>query len=117
LAASYKCYIFTEEIKGTIMKKGTFTSVWDGGYEISTTGELDEETGEVSTDSIDTNCVEVLDREYFTEEDGTEHTVCPDCHMFVMREKCIEGEGNGNDYDGELICSFPYCDSNLTIVS
>ena len=29
-----------------------------------------------------------------------------------MREKCIEGEGNGNDYDGQLICSNPYCESN-----
>jgi hypothetical protein len=92
------------------MKKGTFTSVWDGGFEVTTPGELDEETGEVTAESVDVD-VEILEREFFTEEDGTEHKVCPICHGFVLREKCIEGEGN--DYDGELICSFPFCESNF----
>ena len=93
--------------------KGTFTSVWDGGFEVTTSAELDEETGEVTAESVDAGDVEILDREYFTGEDGVERDICPDCHGFLMREKCIEGEGNGNDYDGELICSNPYCDSNL----
>jgi len=95
------------------MKKGTFTSVWDGGFEVTTPAELDIETGEIFTESVEAGDVEILDREYFTDEDGTETDVCPTCHGFLMREKMFEGEGNGNDYDGELICSYPYCESNL----
>ena len=95
------------------MKKGTFTSVWDGGYEVTTAAELDEETGEVNAVVVDVEEVDVLDREYFTDLYGNEYKICSSCHGFIMREKCIEGEGNGCDYDGELICSNPYCESNL----
>ena len=35
------------------MKKGTFTSVWDGGDEVTSTAELNEETGEVIAESVD----------------------------------------------------------------
>ena len=97
------------------MKKGTFTSVWDGGNEIITNAELDEETGKVIAESVDVDDLdlEYLDKEYFTDEEGNEYSICPDCHEYVMREKCFEGEGNGNDYDGQQICSNPYCESNL----
>ncbi len=97
------------------MKKGTFTSVWDGGFEVTTVAELDEETGCIKTESVDVEefDLEILDREYFTDTDENEYEVCSSCHEYVMREKCIEGEGNGCDYDGELICSNPYCESNL----
>ena len=96
------------------MTKGTFTSVWDSAI-INTPAEVNEETGEISTNSVETGDNGSLIEEFFEDEEGDQLEVCPDCHGFVLREKCIEGEGNGNDYDGELICSNPYCDSNLTV--
>jgi hypothetical protein len=96
------------------MKKGTFTSVWDYAM-INTPAELDEETGEVTTNSVDVigDNGSLIEEFFVDDEECDQHEICPECHTFVMREKCIEGEGNGNDYDGELICSNPYCDSNL----
>lgn len=100
------------------MIKGTFTSVWDMGQEVLTAAVLDEETGRITTESVDVEDfdLEILIEETFTSIDGVEYKVCPDCHEYVMREKCIEGEGNGIDYDGQLICSDPYCESNLITV-
>jgi len=97
------------------MKKGILSSVWDDGIEISTNAELDEETGEVIGEYFDTDDLNLNIKisEIFTDEDGNVHTLCPTCQMFIMREKCIEGEGNGHDYDGQLICSDPYCETNL----
>jgi hypothetical protein len=93
---------------------GTFTSVWDDGFEVVTNAELDEETGEVTADCVDTDDLDldILDREYFTDVEGVEHEVCTECHEYIMRDKMIEGEGNGIDYDGQQICSNPYCFSN-----
>lgn len=101
------------------MIKGTFTSVWQNGrLRIKVYAELDEETGEVFAESAES--VEesgILIKEYFTDEDGNKHTVCPTCNCFIMRDKMFEGEGNGNDYDGQKICSYPYCESNLSMVT
>jgi len=94
--------------------KGTFTSLWDGNESITTYAELDTETGSLEINSVDVSDMdlEFLDEEYFKDEENNLYEVCPDCHEFIMREKCIEGEGNGNDYDGQKICSNPYCESN-----
>ena len=88
--------------------KGKFTSVWNcGSTSITTYAELDDETG-----SLDVNSVEVddglynFDEEYFEDEEGNRYDVCLDCHEFIMREKCFEGEGNGIDYDGQKICFY-----------
>jgi hypothetical protein len=99
------------------MKRGILSSAWNNGIKFSTSAELDEETGEVIGEYFYTDDLNLKDKisEIFTDEDGNVHTVCPTCQMFVMREKCIEGEGNGIDYDGQLICSDPYCESNLIL--
>ena len=53
--------------------KGTFTSVWDDGFEIDTPAELDDETGNVFTQPVYVDGVDILDREYFTDENGKEY--------------------------------------------
>lgn len=41
-----------------------YTSVWDGGYEVTTGCEVDLNTGLIHIESADADEVEVLDREY-----------------------------------------------------
>ena len=89
--------------------KGTFTSVWDGGTLIVTPATLDDEIGRTETEEVDAADVEVLDREYFTDEEGNEYEVCPDCHEYIMRDVMFEHEGEL----GERVCSYPYCESNF----
>ncbi len=92
------------------IKKGTFTSVWDGGTTIITPATLDVEVGRVTTESIEVDIdIDVLDREFFTDEEGNEYEICPDCHEFLMKDVEFEHEGEL----GERVCSYPYCDSNL----
>lgn len=94
------------------MKKGTFTSVWDGGEEVTTNAELDEETGEVIAESIDVNDrdLEYLDYEYFSDEEGNDYRICPTCHAFIMSNKMFDGVGHS--YDEKEVCSDPDCESN-----
>lgn len=91
------------------MKKGTFTSVWDDGVEITTPAELDETTGEVIPVSVDVEGLDILNREYFTDEHGDEHTVCPECHCYIM--KTIMVDGIGSCLDEKSVCSDPYCEN------
>ena len=88
--------------------KGKFTSVWDGGTEITTPAELNTETGEVSTESVDA----VLDREFFTSDEfhnaGEEFEVCPECHEYIL--KTVMKEEVGKTYEA-LVCSDPNCDN------
>ena len=91
------------------MKKGTFTSVWDGGVEITTPAELDETTGEVFPVSVEVEGLDVLDREYFTDEDGDEYKVCPECHTYIM--KTIMVDGIGSCLDEKSVCSDPDCEN------
>jgi hypothetical protein len=60
-----------------MIKNATFTSVWDGGYEITTNCKVDMETREVFDVeiSVGTEClVNELDYEYIT-LDGEKHIV------------------------------------------
>ena len=92
------------------IKKGTFTSVWDGGTTIITPATLDVEVGRVTTESVDVDIdLDVLDREFFTDEEGNEYEICLDCHEYIIKDVEFEHEGEL----GERVCSYPYCDSNL----
>lgn len=95
------------------MKKGTFTSVWDDGFEVSSNAELNEETGEVTAETTDVEGLDldVLVLEYFTDENGNEYTVCPVCHSFIMTSKMFDGIGS--TYNEHEVCSDPDCESNL----
>lgn len=95
------------------MKKGIFTSVWDGGDEVSSYAELNEETGEVIAEIVDVDDLnlESLDREYFTDDKGTEFTICPTCHSYIMVNRlfdCIDEPLKQRE-----VCSDPNCESNL----
>lgn len=93
--------------------KGTFVSVWDGGIEIRTPAELDEATGEVTTESVEPGDVETLDREYFESSEfvnaGEEYEVCPDCHEYILKVVMKEGEGK-TLYEAQ-VCSNPDCEN------
>lgn len=93
--------------------KGTFVSVWDGGTEIRTPAELDEQTGEVTTESVEAGNVEILDREYFESSEffnsGEEFEICPECHTFIT--KVVMKEGIGKTLYEARVCSDPNCDN------
>ena len=63
-----------------MIKNATFTSVWDGGYEITTACKVDTETKEVFDVEISEGTAEIvqeLDAEYIT-LDGEEYPVSDD---------------------------------------
>ena len=91
--------------------KGTFTSVWDGGTEITTPAELDTETGEVTAECSDEDPDCSLICEYFTDTKNDEdYEVCPDCHNFVLKSAMVEGVGK--TLNEVRVCSDPDCESN-----
>ena len=71
---------------------GTFTSVWDGGLEINSPAELFE-SGEVFTTSVEVEGLEVLDEEFFTDQNGKRYEICPTCHTFILKTEMVERIG------------------------
>ena len=73
-----------------MIKNATFTSVWDGGYEITTPCKVDTETHEVF--DIETMDIEfdILDNEYII-LDGVEYE--------VMNKNCYEDVGSSFWYE------------------
>ena len=58
-----------------MIKNATFTSVWDGGYEVTTDCKVNTETREVfGIELVDVEYVETLDKEYII-VDGEEYPV------------------------------------------
>lgn len=91
--------------------KGIFTSIWDGGVNINTPATLETETGYIEAESVDVDGLECLEEETFTDENGKEYQVCPECHAYVMKPVMINGIGHNSDE--EFVCSDENCDSNL----
>jgi hypothetical protein len=90
------------------MKKGTFISIWDNGS-IRTPAELNTETGEISTTSVDADGMEHLMEEIFEDEEGEEYDVCPVCHEYIL--KVVMKEGVGKTLYEEQVCSNPDCEN------
>jgi hypothetical protein len=93
--------------------KGTFVSVWDGGTEVRTPAELDERTGEVTTESLDGgDGLTILDREYFesSEKDnaGEEYEVCTECHTHILK---VVMKSEGHTLYEALVCSDSDCEN------
>jgi hypothetical protein len=105
-----------------MIKHGLFTSIWDGGREITTVATLDTETGYLQTESTDEDIedLDILDSEKFVDDEGNEYNVCLDCHFHVLKEKDItDTDDEGNELPeiaGVMICSDPYCESNWVSV-
>lgn len=95
--------------------KGEFVSIWDGDVEIRTSAELDESTGEITTESVDVDDLDldILDREYFESTEfsnaGEEFEVCSECHNYIT--KVVMKEGVGKTLYEARICSDPDCDN------
>jgi hypothetical protein len=86
--------------------KGIFTSVWDGGVEITTPAEL-LESGEVFIQSVDVDDMDldILDDEFFTDVNGKTYPICPTCHTFIT--KTVRNAGD------QLVtgCTDPTCEN------
>lgn len=89
-----------------MVKKGNFVSLWEEGT-ITTPAELNTETGEITTESVDANGMEHLMEEWF--EDGEEYEVCPVCHEYIL--KTVMKEGIGKTLYEALVCSNPECEN------
>ena len=93
-----------------MIKKGTFTSIWDNGTEITTSATLDTKTGCVETNSVESPSTDILDEECFVDEDNERYEICPVCHEYIR--KTVMEEGVGKQLYEKQICSDPDCDSN-----
>jgi hypothetical protein len=94
------------------MKRGTFTSVWDDGIEISSPAELDEETGEVIVlETADVNGLDMLMEETFTDTEGKQYPICPSCHCFIVKTEMVERIGK--QLVGRTGCTDPNCDNTI----
>lgn len=63
-----------------MIKNATFTSVWDGGYEVTTSCKVNMETKEIfdiEISDVNIELLEILDKEYVT-IDGVNYTASND---------------------------------------
>ena len=68
-----------------MIKNGTFTSVWDGGYEVTTNCKVNMETKEVfDIESVDVD-VDILEEEYVT-IDGVDYSVSDIDGYYTIKE-------------------------------
>ena len=93
------------------IKKGQFVSVWEQGT-ISTYGEYNEETGELlNVQTVDTEDLGYLKREYFKDRAGNEYEVCSTCHSFILKTK-MNPDQVGKGLSEDQVCSNPDCETN-----
>jgi uncharacterized protein with PIN domain len=90
------------------MKTGTFISIWEEGI-IRTPATLNEESGEISTNSVDAEGMEHLMEEMFEDEEGEEFDICPVCHEYIT--KVVMKEGVGKTLYEENVCMNPDCEN------
>ncbi len=88
--------------------QGTLTTVWDDGVEITTPATLDTETGEVCAESVDMDGLDILEEEYFKDEQGNTYNVCPQCHEYIVVVSMEDGIGH--NLDEHHRCKNPDCD-------
>jgi len=89
---------------------GNLVSVWDAGVEISTPATLHPRTGEVISDQVDVEGLDILESEHFVDFNGDMIPICQSCHNYIL--KTIMREGIGKSLFESLICSDPDCESN-----
>ena len=89
--------------------KGTFVSLLDNGIVISTLAELNEKTGEITTEPTEVNEIDILESEYFVNENGEEFEVCNTCHNYIL--KTVMKEGIGKTLFEAHVCSNPDCEN------
>jgi hypothetical protein len=87
--------------------KGIFVSLWDGNVEIRTPAVLNINTGEITTESVNVDNVEILEREFFESENGDMFEVCPECHSHIL--KVVMKNGIGKTLNEVQVCTDPEC--------
>ena len=90
--------------------KGIFTSVWDTDVEISTAAILDTETGEICTESVEAEDVDILEEEYFEDIEGNRYPVCPECHEFIVVTSMEDDEYISHQLNEVKRCKNPDCE-------
>ena len=69
-----------------MIKNSTFTSVWDGGYEVTTNCKVNMETKEVfDIESVDVD-VDILEEEYVT-IDGAKYSISDVDGYYTIKER------------------------------
>lgn len=95
------------------LHKCQFISEWEEGT-VQTNGTYDDKTGEVTAESVDTEDMGFLEREYITytnrKKQECECEVCTTCHSYIMKTEM--NPGIGHDLNEEQVCSDPDCESN-----
>jgi hypothetical protein len=67
--------------------KGYFVSVWDDDVEVRTEAELDTKTGNITVkNKANIDGLNLLNYEFFEDEDGNEYKVCPTCHEYILKD-------------------------------
>ena len=91
------------------MLKGFFVSVWEEGT-VTTSCDLDEDTGELFPEAADVGDLGSLEKEFFQTPDGNEIPVCSTCHGFILRPAMTPDIGHCL-LEG-MQCSDPDCESH-----
>lgn len=88
---------------------GFFTSFWSDMPEIVTDATLNTETGEVTAESVDVGKeYDNLDSEIFTDDNGNDYDVCPECHEYILVTSMEDGIGH--NLNEVRRCKNPDCD-------
>lgn len=102
---------FSPNNKERVMQKGTFVSVWDGGYEIRTACEFDYEKNLIEnvefSDGSNNDRVDQLDREYVEDAEGNEYEVCTECHEKFLKGQMFPSKVNDTVLEEKVVC--PNC--------
>jgi hypothetical protein len=93
------------------MIKGTLVTVWSDGETISTTSQLNESTGELSTETVDADPSGCLEEETFVDERGREYSVCMTCHEYILKTAMVDNPNDPKDHSlyETKVCSNPDC--------
>jgi hypothetical protein len=95
-----------------LLKKGTFTSVWDDGAVIQTEATLNTKSGHVDTTALEgDNDHGSLEREYFTDQAGKEYEICVFCHEYILKTAMVDSQVGIGLVEIQT-CSDPDCDSH-----
>ena len=89
--------------------KGSFVSVWSEGT-VQTEGTLNTETGKVTCNTVDTQDLGSLEREYFEENDN-DYEVCMTCHEYILGTIMVP-DPVGVGLSEVKVCSNKDCESH-----
>ena len=99
----------TNLILETKYLKGSFYSVWEHGT-VQTEGSLNTDTGEVTCNSVESEDLGSLEREYFEDKEGNDYEVCMTCHEYILKT-VMNPDIVGKGLSEVKVCPNLNCDS------